>query len=193
MAALQEAIEIQEGDTKVDKTMLLTEAQIVDLSGGFVRYDAKSGFVYFSNNIVRNFLAERSRSDQHYLLTEVEIAKICLMYLLFPELDREIYESSTQGSKKRDIIKPLARYAARNWAKHAKGRGERDGMVQDLVKQLCSSSSKMQALSQLVTFTGEGHSKKNVLHVLVENDLTELAEVLWDMVPSQSSLLTQCE
>lgn len=76
MKELREAIIVEEGDVELDEDDFIPEDEIIDICGSLVSYDAGSGVVSFSHEMVQKFLKARYR--EHLLQFALRIYR--LMY-----------------------------------------------------------------------------------------------------------------
>jgi len=172
MTELQAAIAIRDGD--IDKRTVIPPEVLVEICASLVKHDRVNGLVSFSHAIVREFLETRF-SDQ--LWTETAMSKKCFTYLSFNTfeegecLDDECFKRRTEEF-------PFAQYAACYWGKHVKGVPETDDEVLLLLLAFTQSPRKLMSMSQLSEENWEfmigKHKEKTLIHILAENDLTDL-------------------
>jgi len=179
IAELQEALAIEAGDISLDRDDLTPTSQIVQVSGSFIRLDSDNGIVRFSHDTMGDFLRDRHST---YLCQESDLAVTCLTYLLFETFaegsctDEESFALRLQN-------RPFGKYAARYWGRHMKGLGENDIKCQQLLVNLAKASPKVDCMTQLsAADRPKDWDKvvrgKNIWHLLAENDLTILGEIL---------------
>lgn len=120
-----------------------------------------------------------------FFLSEVELAKTCLNYLLFdtfnngPAPDKPSF--GDQLAKYR-----FARYAARHWGTHVRNaNGEKDPITRKLLRRLGQSLSRLDVVSELSVVDEAADWKecswdrgKTLFHLFAENGLTIFAQEL---------------
>ena len=179
MAELREAIEVREHDVSLEEDDLTPEKDIIEECRSLVRYDVADGVVSFSHEQVREYLGSKHMDN---LMTEVELAKICLSYLLFDVFEEgPCVDESSFADRLR--TRPFGRYAACYWGKHTKGPGENDSRIQNMLFTLMQSSAKRDSVTQLsiAKKTADwnlGIRNKTLLHFIAENNLLTLAEIV---------------
>jgi hypothetical protein len=113
MAELCEALVVQDGDLYLDDDDLMLSDEIIEACGSLVIYEMETGVVTFSHEMVQDFI----KSCPNCLLSEVELAKTCLYYLLFDTFNTGP-ACDEQSLEDRLAKHPFARYAARYWGTH---------------------------------------------------------------------------
>jgi len=99
--------------------------------------------VRFTHYTVREFFA-KIYLDQ--LLTHIDLAKVCLTYLIVDDL--ETLRSVESWSIFDDAIHPFAEYAATYWGSHTRGAGEAGPDVFKAAANLLASQEKRAALRE---------------------------------------------
>jgi hypothetical protein len=180
MVELREALAIQEHDVSLDEDDLMSPESIVQMGGSLVTHEKETGIVRFSHEQVQDFLKTRYLNS---LLTELDLAKICLTFLLF-----DIFEdgpASDEDSLKTRLEKnPFARYAAHYWGSHIQSvNAENDAEIQDMLARLSQSRNKLDAIAELsiveraADWSNYSWDRgKTLFHILAENGMTMLAK-----------------
>ena len=181
MDELREALAIRENDVQLDEDDFMSPHRIIEICGGLVTYEKETKVITFIHKEVHEFFMTR-RSI--YLLSELEMAKTCLHYLL---LDAFKEPSPDEQSLKDRIQKHnFAQYAARNWGAHVKStNAEGDQDIRKLLSKLGQSSNTLDAMSELSKvdnasdwFNVSRDRGMTLFHLLAENDLTILTQEL---------------
>lgn len=176
---LCEAIAVQEGVTALDEDDLIQVDDVIEVCGSLVNYHSESGIVSFSHEQVREYLMSKHISE---LLTEIDLAKTCLIYLSF-----DVFEEGACADMKSytDRLRhhPFSTYAADYWGSYMRGDGERDPHLQLLLLNLTNSTRKLDSIAQITESDDESgyilydlYRSKSWLHFVVESNLTILCE-----------------
>ena len=117
---------------------------LVQTCQGLVEFDQGSEIVRFTHFTVQEFLQQKYLDN---LLSEVDIAKVCLTYLTF-----DVFEqgpcSDKESLNQRVKMHTFYEYAVQFWASYTRGRTEEDPDVQNALLRLFKSSSIRAALRQ---------------------------------------------
>ena len=181
MIELQEAVAVRKGDGELVEDDLMEEDDVVEVCGSLVGYDKDSGIVRFSHEVVRDFLNKLYFS---HLSTEVEMAKKCLIYLMFDTFEEGACPNE-ESFKVRIAKHPFGQYAAKYWGIHTKGSPEEDSEIQMMLWQLTESSAKLDSMTQLSTADEAGywererrHRGRTLIHIIAENNLTTIGKIV---------------
>jgi hypothetical protein len=143
---LQEAIVVEDGDTGINEEYLLDPPFIVDVCGSLVGY-GKGHHIAFTHYTVQEFFQNEGAS---FLLPVSYVAKTCLTYLAFNELDSvATWESDHDAS-------PFCVYAGRYWPLHVQATMETSTDIQISVLELLISTpllSNLEARSDSIAFS----------------------------------------
>ena len=181
MVELREAVALEDDDCDLEEDDLTPAETLVEVCGSFVIYDKVSGVVGFAHETVKEFFASRYLSR---LSSEVAIANACLVYLSFDSFaDGPCPDNKTFIARLRK--RPFGPYAAWYWGKHLKGDGEKHGETQQKLFKLVLSAKKMNSMAELAWRESKyweepdrWHEGKRLFHVLAENDLITIAELV---------------
>jgi hypothetical protein len=181
MSELREAIAIRDGDVDLKMSDLNDPAVVVEACGGFVVHDT-TGWVRFTHEQVNAFLQDRHID----LVPKRNMAISCLTYLTFETFeDGPCQDEASFNIRLQE--RPFGRYAASYWGKYIKGSGEKHHRNQKLLVTLTQSSARKDSIAQLSGAEKTGawdldirDRNKGLLHILAENNLTLLAEMILD-------------
>jgi ankyrin repeat protein len=148
MDELREALSVEPGDTELCRKYLPEPALLLDQCKSLITYDRISGIVRLTHTTVHQFL--QAAATQH-LLSYTDLAKTLLTYLSF-DLFKEPCDDDLQLKARREGHL-LSRYAARWWPEYARGEGERDPELQNILFRLFQSPQHTQSVLQIEAMT----------------------------------------
>jgi ankyrin repeat domain-containing protein 50 len=128
---LQEAIAVEDDDTEINEDYLLDPPFIVDVCESLVGYD-KGRNVVFTHYTVQEFFQNEGAS---FLLPISYVAKTCLTYLTFNELDSDMTWENDY------VAFPFSIYAAEYWPLHVRAAMETSMDIQINVLKLLIKSN----------------------------------------------------
>lgn len=163
---LCQAISISDGDTELLAEDVTPLDVIINVCGSLVHHETISNTVVFSHQQVEQYLVERYfKRPSVYLLSDLDITKTCLTYMMFDVFETGICEDEI-SYRQRLRDHELARYAATYWSKHARSHGEGLDEIQDRLLKLFGSPRKIDAVLQL-SFADQNLSWSNIRPGLV--------------------------
>ena len=146
---LREAIAVRIGRTNLAKPLVPSDA-LVQYCHGLITIDESTDIIRFSHFTVKEFL---SNHYQDQLLSVVDCARVCLVYMNF-----EVFEKGPCTSRKayldrkKDFI--LSEYVVRFWGTYTKGQGEIDSKLLDSLYRFLKSPKKRGAARQIHHVSG---------------------------------------
>jgi hypothetical protein len=176
---LREAIAIREGDTFLEEDDLMQADEIIEVCGSLIDYDAASGNMTFSHEMVQEFLKSRYSDG---LLPRADLCKVCLTYMSF-----EVFKQgpcTDEASYKARLEKhSFGKYVAQYWGKHVKEVEEENPELYDTVIKVISPSAVVDSMTQLVIAQKgsdwdipKKHKGKKEMHIFAEQDLVLFAK-----------------
>lgn len=190
---LREAISIRPfRQTALQPKLLIGEDSLLKYCQGLIVIndngtDDYGRTVRFIHPTVREFLAKMYLDK---LLTDVDLAKLCLTYLTFDEFElgpcHDTYTLLRQMGKHR-----LWSYCVENWGAHTRGEAEEDSEVARGVCNLLASTAARSSMHQLILsqhgFTKTVFVSSTPLRVLAEEGLATVYKYLLQMDPKAFS------
>ena len=194
---LREAISIRPfRQTALQPKFLIREDSLLKYCQGLIVIDENGAddsvrTVRFTHPTVRDFLA---KAYMDKLLTEADLAKLCLTYLTFDEFElgpcHDTYTLLRQMGNHR-----LWRYCVENWGGHTRGEAEEDPEVVRGVCNLLASTAGRSSMHQLILsqhgFTKTVFVSSDPVRVLAEEGLATIYKYLLQMDPKTLSHIDQ--
>jgi hypothetical protein len=183
---LRVAMAIEEGDSRLDDEDLTSAQTLVKVCGSFVIYDKDSGVVELAHETVKEFLLSRHLCQ---LLSEVDIAKTCLTYLLFDGFNGPCPDEAALLARFHNFRFGL--YAAQFWGIHTKGKAELDPHIQQAVLSLLASEKTKDSMLQMEAYANSTWgdstftSGQTLLHVIAAKGLGTMCRVVLDQMLNQ--------
>lgn len=147
VAALEDAIAVQPGDTELDEMNKCDLKHLASLCAGLVDVD-RFGFVRFAHETVGEYVDQHSH--QTFRESESLLAETCLTYLglsVFGNSESQQGDSlSALERKKKDFL--FLSYAAKYWGIHA--RGAKQSRIVDLTLRFLSKERHVQTAVQVM-------------------------------------------
>ena len=177
---LREAIAVREGDISLEDDDLMQADEIIEVCGSLIDYDAASGNVTFSHEMVQDFLKSRYSDG---LLHRVELCKTCLTYMSFDVFKQG--PCTDEASYKARLDKhSFGKYVAQYWGRHVKEVEEENPELYDTVIKVIGPSTVVDAMTQLVIAQKgsdwdipKKHKGKKEMHIFAEQDLVHFAKI----------------
>jgi hypothetical protein len=124
LAALSDAVVLEEGDTLLGEEIRLPNPSIIlEICQGLIAYDKKTDEVTLAHSTVRAFLIDERGIGEPLEMYHLqpgaahrEIYRKCITYLLLDEF--RLPSQSKEHLRKRFSDFPLMRFAAENWPRH---------------------------------------------------------------------------
>jgi ankyrin repeat protein len=195
---LRQAIAIRDGDTDLTRDDLSRLGDIIAVCRGLLRHEEGSGTVILSHEQVYQYLIQRSSTNT--LLTEVDLSIVCLTSLLFDIFDGEV-SPNVPSFKERWGKYEFGVYSALHWGSHAKGEGEDDPKILDLMQRVFRSQQRIDVILQVTyAYTDPvwetksnsrvGNIGNSPLHLLAFSGLTKVLKRCLTSTPDISSPLS---
>jgi hypothetical protein len=190
MKELLEALVIEDGDHDLDRDCLLTREAVVECCKSLISYDSSTDLVQFAHVTVQEFMGSQLSS----LLRPIDLANICLTYLLF-----EIFEvpcTTTSQMQSRHEKYAFAFYAAQFWAYHVRGEPELDPRLTQKVTRVIESQDRRDAILQACTYAEtrsiQYPNEQHIFHFLARCGLakfiTRITSGLYALYPERAPL-----
>jgi hypothetical protein len=185
LTELLDALSIEESSRTRDPDNMAGASQMLSSCAGLVTVESGDETVHFAHYSVQEYLLKRSGSIS--ILSNVDLAKICLTYLNFDEFEcGPISGSDLEAYLQRLQDFPFLSYSAGNWTHHVKGDGEQEAVILSAMESLFSSRRKWDHAMMQTRYTKTlnkdlAHTKldiypqsSTVLHVAASSGLTSV-------------------
>ena len=177
MNELLEILVVEDGDAYLEREGMLKPAEVVECCKSLVLYEESSGLVRFTHETTQDFIAN---NVQRCLLSTATLAKTCLTYLLFDELQEP--SPNEMHFQQRMQSHRFLHYAARYWDYHTR-EAEENPEIQTQVFNLLSTEARRNSIAQLelynnsnwvsINFTGD----RTLLHVAAEKGFANICKI----------------
>jgi ankyrin repeat protein len=157
----------------------LKPTDVVECCKGLVLHEP-GGLVRFIHDTVRVFVGKNLKSE---LPSELNLAKTCLTYLMFPEFEEPCLDY--ESMKKRTANYKLGVYAGRFWGIHV-GKFENLLIVQEAALKFLTQQNKRNSMLQMGSYNEYGDLftraqyllSTTLLHVIAKNGLVKICSLV---------------
>lgn len=182
MSELREALAVREDDQDIQEDYLLDAQDIIDCCKSMVMYEEESDIVGFAHYTVQHFLQSEYLPS---LLTRVDLAKLCLTYLLFDVFGEGACVEKLSWECRLNTLK-FSEFAAKFWGYYSQGEGEENERVRRYIFLLISSKPKKESMVQLQSYSpgpsgypiGNYPQNRTGLHILASQGLSKILKTM---------------
>jgi hypothetical protein len=174
---LCEALSIQEDCDDLQEELIPEPDFVVKTCESLVEVDKESREVRFTHQTVKDFLQGH---DTSLMLSNIDLAKVCLVYLGFSEFEKrcDALDLATWDARMRKY--KFSQYAILFWGLHTKGAGEGCVEVRKRLYIAFKSAEKFDSFIQLLGGELSRGFDMPFLHIMVRTGLATICRMLLD-------------